>query len=176
MSFQIVHPIVMNIDGDSFKDAIKNFTMLNYEMNLANVIITDQSRYMRAKLKYYDTDTKKKAHISLAPINWPVITQNGQITTPLDMWPYSPQITYDATEYPASTFLTFETKPEAITNPTKSNPILISPLVSPLLGNLPSFAPALVVAGSPLSLLSPLGPLVSDVSPLSPMIPTVIRY
>ena len=94
MSFQIVYPIAMSINADSFKDAIKQYVKLNQDINIANIIITDQQRYMKANLKYYQEGNKNKMGISLYP------TSN-----PLSFWPFSTQISYDTKEYPGSTFV-----------------------------------------------------------------------
>jgi hypothetical protein len=152
MSFQVVYPLTMAIDGDSFKDAVKNFVKLNYELNLASIIITDQTRYMRANLDYYNKDNKDKVGIKLLPTVWPlggvmgVNTSTNEIMSPLNMWPYSPTISFDTTEYPRSTFLD-------VTN----------------------FIPRIV------PLVSTLGPLISPLGPLTPPLisgiyPSMISY
>jgi len=94
MSFQIVYPIPMTISADSFKDAVKQYVKLNYDVNVANLIITDQYRYMKANLKYYKQGPKDKVGISLYPTVWP-----------LNTWPYQTQISYDTKEYPRTTFV-----------------------------------------------------------------------
>ena len=164
MSFQVVYPLTMAINGDSFKDAVKNFVKLNYELNLASIIITDQSRYMRANLDYYNKDNKDKVGIKLLPTVWPlggqlggplggqlggplggvmaINTFNNEIISPLNMWPYSPTISYDTKEYPRSTFLD-------VTN----------------------FIPRIIPLGP---LVSPLGPLTSPL--ISGIYPTMISY
>ena len=42
MIYQIVSPIVQTINGDSLKDAIKNFVKINDMYSLNKLIVTDQ--------------------------------------------------------------------------------------------------------------------------------------
>tara|TARA_B110000977_G_C11072411_1_gene489964 strand:+ start:2470 stop:2670 length:201 start_codon:yes stop_codon:yes gene_type:complete len=60
----------MEIDGDSYKDAIKNFIKLNYAMNLNKIIIHDrhQDAYHQAKFNYYQKDNKNKVGIDIYPM------------------------------------------------------------------------------------------------------------
>ena len=141
MSFQIVYPIPMTISADSFKDAIKQYVKLNYSMNIANIIVTDQYRYMKANLKYYKEGPKSKVGISLYPTVWPLtVNSDNSIATPLNTFPYSPQISYDTKEYPRTTFVE---SPIFVPNIVPLNPL-----------------------GSVFSPIAPLGyPLVSDVRP-----------
>lgn len=100
MSFQIVYPITMSLSADSFKDAVKQYVKMNYDVNLANLIITDQYRYMKANLKYYKEGSKNKVGISLFPTSW---SNNSLLLEP--PFPYSTQISYDTKEYPRTTFI-----------------------------------------------------------------------
>ena len=143
MSFQIVYPIPMTISADSFKDAVKQYVKLNYSMNIANIIVTDQYRYMKANLKYYKEGPKSKVGISLFPTVWPnsslIVNPDNSLSTPLNTFPYSPQISYDTKEYPRTTFV-----------------------------ESPVFVPNIVPLNPLGSVFSPLGlglPLVSDVRP-----------
>lgn len=105
MSFNIVYPISMTIDADSFKDAVKKYIKLNYDMNIQSLIITDQYRYMKANLKYSNNSGSNRVGISLYPTVWPLqVDKEGKINT--DFWPLTPQITYDTKEYPATTYIT----------------------------------------------------------------------
>ena len=106
MLFQIVDPVNMTINGDTFKDAVKNFVKMNYDLNLTSLILTDRSRYMRANLNFYKKSNKHKVGISLYPTAWPLnVKSNGEIVSPFNTWPYSPSITYDTEEYPSTTFV-----------------------------------------------------------------------
>ena len=173
MLFQVVHPVAMTIDGDSFKDAVKNFVKLNHSMNLASIILTDQARYMKANLNYFRTDNKDKVGIKLIPTMWPLggldgglglgmgmgmgmglgalaVDSNNQILSPLNTWPYSPTISYDTKEYPSSTFMDVTSFVPRIV------PLSLGPLVTPL---------------APLT-----GPLITGIDPLTSMLPTMISY
>ena len=109
MSYQIVYPYpaAMTIDAESFKDAVKSFAKLNYNLSINSLIIRDQYKYMKADLKYYKKDNRKTVGISLMPTVWPV-GKDGKIG--LDMWPLAPSISYDTKEYPATQYLEFEPK------------------------------------------------------------------
>jgi hypothetical protein len=43
MIFNVVSPIIATIDGDSLKEAVKNFIKINHSLNITNMIIKDQS-------------------------------------------------------------------------------------------------------------------------------------
>jgi hypothetical protein len=106
MLYQVVEPITMAINGGSFKDAVKNFVKMNHELSLTSLILTDQQRYMRANLNFYKESDKHKVGISLFPTVWPLtMSEDGEIRSPLNTWPYSPSITYDTKEYPSTTFM-----------------------------------------------------------------------
>jgi hypothetical protein len=144
MIYQVVHPYVMSINAESFKNAVKNYVKMNQNLTLSSLIITDQSRqYMKANLNYYNVNDKKKVSISLLPTTWPSmpsmslmpslplsIKNDGEIVSPLNTWPYSPSITYDTKEYPSTTFIEGGFMPRII--PINSTLGPFGPLVSPL--------------------------------------------
>ena len=163
MSFQIVYPIAMSINAGSFKDAIKQYVKFNHDVNIANIIITDQQRYMKANLKYYNEGQKNKVGISLFPTVWPLNGTDSLFIRP-NMWPYDTQITYDTKEYPRSTYLE---SPVFIPSIVPLNPL------GSVFSNITNFFGRAPVYSSGLGLGSG---LVSDVSPLSPIIPSVVRY
>jgi hypothetical protein len=69
MIFNVVSPMVINIDGDSLKDAIKNFIKINHNLNITNMIIKDQSKNIEARIQYYQQDGRNKVGINMFPIN-----------------------------------------------------------------------------------------------------------
>ena len=155
MSFQIVYPIPMAISADSFKDAVKQYVKLNYDVNIASLILTDQYRYMKANLKYYKDGPKDKVGISLFPTTWSA-DSSGALKP--NMWPYSPQITYDTKEYPRTTYLE---SPVFVPSIIPINPLgSVFSNITSFFGSAPAYSSGLV----------------SDVSPLSPIIPSVVRY
>ena len=81
--FQILYPLVYDIYGDSFKDAVKSFVKLNHNMNIQDIIIRDQANTQkyRAEVKYYTEESKRKAGITMYPTNSFIINQPLQ--TPL---------------------------------------------------------------------------------------------
>ena len=75
--FQIVHPIVTTINGNSFKEAIKNFVKLNHRLNLNEIILTDQNNYYTATWKKILHDGRNKVGIDFYPTPSTVITSLG---------------------------------------------------------------------------------------------------
>ena len=57
----------MSINGDSFKEAIKNFVTLNHRLDINKIIITDQQNHMEATLKYFKHDGRNKVGINVYP-------------------------------------------------------------------------------------------------------------
>ena len=100
MLYQIVHPVVMTLDSESIKDAIKTFVKMNDRMNLQNIIITDHINHYKAKLKYFTDNKKNKVGISIYPTVW--VKNNGQIVSPLNTWPNKMSIEYNTKEYPST--------------------------------------------------------------------------
>ena len=76
MLYQIVYPFVADIYGDSFKEAIKNYVKLKYNLDIRNLIIKDQSNYYETRLRYYMEKNKNKVGIYVYPytnVSYPVI-------------------------------------------------------------------------------------------------------
>ena len=109
MLYNIVHPYNMSIYANSFndaaKDAVKEYIKVKHYLDIRNLIITDQTRYMRADLEMYNVKKRKKVGITLTPTTWPL----SESSLPLNSWPFSPSITYDTKEYQPSTFLQMPT-------------------------------------------------------------------
>ena len=108
--FQVVYPFAMSVDANSFKDAIKQYAKLNYEMNINSMIITDQYKQaMKARLDYYKNGGgHKKIRISMQPTIWPMKAGLNGMLVP-NTFPYANQVSYntDSIEKPAPTFLDF---------------------------------------------------------------------
>ena len=86
---------------------------------------------MRADLNYFNEGKKKKVGISLFPTVWPV-EDDGRIN--MDMFPYTPTVTYDTKEYPATTYLEAEFVPRIVANPIAvvASPLAVAPLLPPI--------------------------------------------
>ena len=145
MSFQIVYPIAMTINAGSFKEAVKQYVKMNYDVNIASIIITDQYKHMKANLKYYNEGPKNKVGISLFPTVWPIVGTNS-LAIAQPSWPYSTEIRYDTKEYPRTTFV-----------------------------ESPMFVPNIVSINPLGSTFSALSPVISDVAPYSEFRPFVPR-
>lgn len=70
--YQVVQPFQYAITADSFKDAIKNFAKIHRDLNLANIIVKDQSKYYEARFNYYFEDGRNKIGISTFPFAGPI--------------------------------------------------------------------------------------------------------
>ena len=69
MLFNIVSPVIMEMDGDNYKDAVKNFIKLNYALNLQKIIYHDQfNNYHHAKFDYYQRNNKRRVGIDIYPV------------------------------------------------------------------------------------------------------------
>ena len=82
MIYQIVSPVVQSINGDSLKDAIKNFVKINDMYSLNKLIVTDQQNaYYNANINYYKNNNKNKVKIDIQKNNtdnvgWSVYPKN----------------------------------------------------------------------------------------------------
>ena len=68
MFFQIVHPFYNVIEGNSFKEAIKNYIKFNDNLNLNNLIIRDmENNRHKVMLRRYFENNKAKVGIDVYP-------------------------------------------------------------------------------------------------------------
>ena len=78
MLYKIVSPIVADIYGESFKDAVKNFIKINHGLNIHHMIVKDQTQHIDARIKYYQQDGRNKVGINMFPVGLghqvPIIT------------------------------------------------------------------------------------------------------
>jgi hypothetical protein len=88
MIYTVVSPFSSIIYGDSIKEAIKNFVLINDRANLQNIIFKDQMNHYEARIKYYKQNQKNKVGITVYPYNYPnPIIQNGVEIYPLPVVP-----------------------------------------------------------------------------------------
>jgi len=77
MIYQIVSPVVATIEGDSFKEAIKNYVKFNHNLNIRNLIVKDQANHAyEAKLRYYMENQRNKVGIDVyqyTNVNYPIV-------------------------------------------------------------------------------------------------------
>jgi len=82
MIYQIVSPVVQTINGDSLKEAIKNFVKINDMYSLNKLIVTDQQNaFYNANINYYKNNNINKVKINIQKNNtdnvgWTVYPQN----------------------------------------------------------------------------------------------------
>ena len=84
MIYQVVYPIATSIYGDTFKEAIKNYIKLNHNLNINQMVVTDQTNHMQANIKYYQQDGRNRVGINMFPVpnTWPsmMIVNNNNDT------------------------------------------------------------------------------------------------
>jgi len=66
MIFQILSPIVTSIEGDSLKEAIKNFVKVNHAYQFRNFVLADQVNKYNANINYYRQNNKNKIGINIS--------------------------------------------------------------------------------------------------------------
>ena len=62
--YQVVHPFQYSISADTVNEAIKNFVKIHRNLNIANIIITDQKNNYEAKFNYFMEDGRNKVGIN----------------------------------------------------------------------------------------------------------------
>lgn len=68
MFFQIVHPFYNVIEGDSFKQAIKNYVKFNDNLRINNLIVRDmQNNRHNVNIRRYFENNKNKVGIDVYP-------------------------------------------------------------------------------------------------------------
>ena len=122
MIYQIVSPVVATIEGDSFKEAIKNYVKFNHNLNIRNLIVKDQANHAyEAKLRYYMENQRNKVGIDVYPytnINYPIIP------APIISTPVNPIIPAPIISRPVNPII-----PTPIIS-TPVNPIIPAPIIS----------------------------------------------
>jgi len=93
MIYQIVSPVVASIQGDSFKEAIKNYVKFNHNLNITNLIIKDQADHAyEARLRYYTQNERNKVGIDVYPytnVSYPVLAPGVGLVSPAVVSPYT---------------------------------------------------------------------------------------
>jgi hypothetical protein len=97
MIYQIVSPVYASIQGDSFKEAVKNYVKFNRNLDITNLIIKDQADHQwEARLRYYMQNEKNKVGIDVypytnvsIPVVAPVVAAAPVITGPVVSAPNS---------------------------------------------------------------------------------------
>jgi hypothetical protein len=60
MNFQVIYPVFSQINGDSMKEAVKNFVKLKELAEINNIIFRDQQQYYLVNQKRYIENQQKK--------------------------------------------------------------------------------------------------------------------
>jgi len=67
--YQVISPLIMPIDADNYKDAVKKFVKVNRDISLNQLIVADQlnNNRMLANIKYYQNNGRNKISANIAP-------------------------------------------------------------------------------------------------------------
>jgi len=65
MYYQVISPFYTQIEGDTLAEAIKMFVKVNYNNQIRNMIIADQSNRYNASINYYSKNNKNKIGIEV---------------------------------------------------------------------------------------------------------------
>jgi len=76
MNVKIVYPINAPLYGDNFQEAVKNFVKLNYNMGLANLLVSDQDKRFQVNLRYYTEDIRNRVGFDVIPVSNNVVKLN----------------------------------------------------------------------------------------------------
>tara|TARA_B100001093_G_C26769419_1_gene989367 strand:- start:1199 stop:1480 length:282 start_codon:yes stop_codon:yes gene_type:complete len=67
-TYNVVSPIVTTVNATSLHSAIKLFAKTYRNMNINSMIIKDQNRHYKTKLRYYTNDGRNKVGINYYPL------------------------------------------------------------------------------------------------------------
>lgn len=73
MLYQVVQPFFYEISADSVNNAIKNFVKIHHDLNVAKIIITDQTNHYSANMKYFIEDGRNRVGINVFPYSGPIV-------------------------------------------------------------------------------------------------------
>ena len=71
--YQVVQPFVYSISANTVNEAIKNFVKIHHNLNLNNIIITDQKNNYEANLRYFVEDGRNRVGINTFPYSGPIV-------------------------------------------------------------------------------------------------------
>ena len=78
--YQVIQPFQYSISADTVNDAIKSFAKIHRNLNLSQIIITDQTNHYEAKFKYFMEDGRNKVGIDAYPYVGPITLGPSYIT------------------------------------------------------------------------------------------------
>ena len=156
MSYQIVYPFSYVINGETMKDAIKNYAKYNYDMNIHKLIVTDKINHMKAKMEYYsDENNNKKVKISMKPTFWNGVgfDSHNRLRVPGTEWPSRTEVNFDSKPTIPDRALFYEPQPQPLIQPvlrTFVQPVVqpfVQPVVQPVVQ--PFVQPVVRTVGQP---------------------------
>lgn len=65
MYYQVLSPYFTQIEGDTLAEAIKMFVKVNYNNQIRNMIVADQTNKYNASINYYNKNNKNKIGIEI---------------------------------------------------------------------------------------------------------------
>ena len=72
ITYQVVQPFFYTLSADTVNNAIKNFVKVHHDLNLTNIIITDQKNHYKANFKYFLEDGRNRVGINTMPYLGPL--------------------------------------------------------------------------------------------------------
>jgi hypothetical protein len=83
MYYQVLSPFYTQIEGDSLAEAIKMFVKVNYNNQIRNMIIADQSNRYNASINYYNQNNKNKIGIEVNKDTGYTVYPNNNLLQPI---------------------------------------------------------------------------------------------
>ncbi len=73
ITYQVVQPFFYSLSANTVNEAIKNFVKIHHDLNLNNIIITDQTNHYKANFKYFLEDGRNRVGINTYPYSGPIV-------------------------------------------------------------------------------------------------------
>lgn len=83
MYYQVISPFYTQIEGDTLAEAIKMFVKVNYNNQIRNMIIADQSNRYNASINYYSKNNKNKIGIEVNKDTSYTVYPNNNVLQPI---------------------------------------------------------------------------------------------
>ena len=82
-NYQLLYPVNTVIYGDCYKNAIKNFVKLNYNLKLQEMFLADQENRYKINMKYSRADTRNRVGFDVfqVPNNFSIPVVNNNLSS-----------------------------------------------------------------------------------------------
>ncbi len=68
-TYTFFQPVYYVMDANSVKDAIKNYVKFHRNYEITQLMMSDQEKHYKAKMKYFKHDGRNKVGINVYPIS-----------------------------------------------------------------------------------------------------------